>query len=74
LQILGASWEIYERYASQIRQEYKIHPDFMYRPGRVQALQHFLSRESIFQTNVFREKFEMRARENLKREIKWLNS
>lgn len=69
LAILGASPGDYDAYALKIRHEYRIYPDILYRPGRCQALEHFLRRPFIFQTPVFRKKFEQQARENLSREI-----
>lgn len=69
LKILSKNWEAYKIYCQQIRKEYKIYPDFLYNPGRKKALQHFLKSEFIFQTDLFREKYEAKARENIKREI-----
>lgn len=69
LQILAAPWEYYEVYYKQIRQEYKIYPNILYNPGRKKALQHFLERDFIFQTDVFRAAYEAKARENIKKEI-----
>lgn len=69
LKILSKDWEVYKIYCQQIRKEYKIYPDFLYNPGRKKALQHFLKSEFIFQTDLFREKYEAKARENIQREI-----
>ncbi|MVO08179.1 hypothetical protein GOQ30_03240 [Flavobacterium sp. TP390] len=69
LQILAAPWKDYEVYYKQIRQEYKIYPNMLYNPGRKKALQHFLERDFIFQTDVFRAAYEAKARENIKKEI-----
>jgi predicted metal-dependent HD superfamily phosphohydrolase len=69
LKILSKNWEAYKIYCQQIRKEYKIYPDFLYNPGRKKALQHFLKSEFIFQTDLFREKYEAKARENIQREI-----
>ena len=69
LQILAAPWEDYEVYYKQIRQEYKIYPNMLYNPGRKKALHHFLERDFIFQTDVFRAAYEAKARENIKKEI-----
>lgn len=67
--ILAEDWDIYKNYCQQIRKEYKIYPDFLYNPGRKKALKHFLKSEFIFQTDLFREKYEAKARENIQREI-----
>ncbi|WP_130733908.1 hypothetical protein [Flavobacterium sp. J27] len=69
LQILASPWEEYFIYSKQIRQEYKIYPNILYNPGRKKALQHFLERDFIFQTEVFRTQYETKARENIKKEI-----
>lgn len=69
LAILGQDWEIYENYTQQIRKEYSIYPDFMYKPGRKKVLTHFLEFEEIFKTDYFKGIYEEKARENIKREI-----
>jgi predicted metal-dependent HD superfamily phosphohydrolase len=72
LHILGARPERYGRYTKQIRREYDIFPGFMYRRGRKKVLQHFLSQPGIYRTAPFREKYELKARENLERELESL--
>lgn len=72
LSILGKPWEQYEAYFQQVRKEYAIYPDFLYKPGRKKVLQHFLDMKQIFKTEMFRQKYEQHARENLVREIKTL--
>lgn len=42
LSILGTPWDTYKSYTKSIRKEYAIYPDFMYKKGRKQVLQHFL--------------------------------
>lgn len=69
LNILGAVWPRYREYAQQVREEYIIYPDELYKPGRVQVLRHFLSSARIFKTDYFYHKLEARARENLQKEI-----
>ncbi|KFC21815.1 HD domain-containing protein [Epilithonimonas lactis] len=69
LAILGKDWNAYENYVRQIREEYSIYPDFLYKPGRKKVLTHFLEFEEIFKTDNFKEKYEKIARENIKREI-----
>lgn len=69
LKILGSTWENYAIYCKQIRKEYRIYPNFIYNPGRKKALDHFLEKEFIYQTEKFRKLYEKQARENLKREI-----
>jgi predicted metal-dependent HD superfamily phosphohydrolase len=72
LKILSKNWDDYKIYFEQIRKEYKIYPNFLYNSGRKKALEHFLENEFIFQTQEFREKYEWKARENIKHEIELL--
>lgn len=69
LAILGSEWEKYAQYAAQIRKEYAIYPDLMYKPGRKKVLAAFLEREFIFKTPHFRSLLETQARQNLEREM-----
>lgn len=69
LKILAKDPENYKIYASQIRKEYSIYPDFLYNPGRKKALEHFLEKEYIYQTEIFRTIFESKARANIQEEI-----
>lgn len=69
LKVLSKDWEDYVVYFTQIRKEYKIYPDMLYKPGRKKALQHFLENEFVFQTEEFRSKYELKAKANIKREI-----
>jgi predicted metal-dependent HD superfamily phosphohydrolase len=69
LSILGESWELYQEYFQKIRKEYAIYPDAVYSPGRTKVLNHFLSMERIFKTDIFHEKFELNAKNNLTREL-----
>lgn len=72
LKILSKSWEEYQVYCNQIRKEYKIYPDILYKPGRKKALEHFLEHEYIYQTETFRNRYEQQARENIQKEINLL--
>jgi predicted metal-dependent HD superfamily phosphohydrolase len=69
MSILGVEWAAYEAYTQQVRREYRIYPDKIYYPGRKQFLQHCLQTEPIFQTPVFRDRYEARARENMAQEL-----
>ncbi|MTH15551.1 hypothetical protein [Flavobacterium sp. LC2016-01] len=69
LKILSKDWEEYKIYFEQIRKEYRIYPDFLYKPGRAKALKHFLENEFIFQTDAFRNLYEEKARINIEKEI-----
>jgi len=69
LKILAKDWDNYKIYFEQIRKEYRIYPDFLYKPGRAKALKHFLENEFIFQTEEFRSLYEEKARQNIEKEI-----
>lgn len=72
LSILGAIPERYREYSKQIRKEYSIYPDFIYKKGRRQVLKHFLDMETIFKTVYFSERYEAAAMQNLKDESEQL--
>jgi len=74
LKILARDWDDYKIYFEQIRKEYRIYPDFLYKPGRAKALKHFLEHEFIFQTEEFRKLYEEKARVNIEKEISILKS
>ena len=67
LSILGREPEAYDRYERAIRQEYKWVPVVTYRRERRKVIRGFLDRETIFETERFRDLYETSARENLKR-------
>jgi predicted metal-dependent HD superfamily phosphohydrolase len=69
LSVLGQPPDVYEQYCGQIRKEYSIFPDLVYKPGRKKVLIHFLNMEKIFKTSFFYDKYELRARENLESEL-----
>lgn len=72
LSILGTDWETYQNYIQNIRKEYKIYPDFMYKSGRKKVLNHFLERETLYFTDAFKNKYEAQARLNIEKEINLL--
>lgn len=72
LSILGKDWEQYFAYSQQVRKEYAIYPDFLYKPGRKKVLQHLLSMERIYKTDAFYHKYETAARQNLSQETELL--
>lgn len=65
LSILGQDLEVYTTYFQNVRKEYSIYPNFLYKPGRKKALKHFLNMERIFKTDHFFGKFEFKAKSNL---------
>lgn len=72
LSILGAQWDRYQTYLQNIRKEYLVYPGFIYKKGRKKAMQHFLERKHIYFTELFRNKFEKQARQNIEKEISLL--
>ena len=74
LQILGAAEADYWQYARQVRQEYRLVPDFMYRRGRRKVLEKLLGASTLYHTSAFRDKLDAAARRNLQAELKaWQN-
>ncbi|HTE23199.1 HD domain-containing protein [Flavitalea sp.] len=69
LAILGKSSEEYLSYASAVRKEYKLYPDFVYNPGRSKVLESFLAKNCIYHTEFFYSQYEIKARENITREL-----
>ena len=69
LAILGTNPEAYLRYTNQIRSEYSIYPDVVYKPGRKKVVQHFLEMPRIFKTDEFACRYEKQARTNLGNEL-----
>ena len=72
LSVLGHEWERYAEYCYNVRREYSIYPDIMYKPGRKKVLKHFLGMERIYKTPHFYDLYEARARENMARELEGL--
>lgn len=69
LATLGADPAVYDRYSAAIRREYAWVPEEIYRRERAKLLARFLQKERIFNCDTFRERFEERARQNLRREL-----
>jgi predicted metal-dependent HD superfamily phosphohydrolase len=65
LGILGATRHDYETYTWQIRKEYYIYPNLLYKPGRRKVVEHFLAMPRIYKTDTFHKQLEVQARENL---------
>ncbi|MAP54463.1 hypothetical protein [Altibacter sp.] len=68
LVILGKDPEAYSTYSKNIRKEYRIYPNLIYRSGRKKVLEHFLSLPAIYKTEYFRKNYEAQARTNLQNE------
>ncbi|SRR5258706_7991542 len=69
LSILGADDFDYDMFERNVRKEYRWVPYFLYRKKRREILQSFLDRPSIYEKALFKEKFEAKARKNLRRAI-----
>ena len=69
--ILSSSEEEYREYKEQIRKEYSIFPDKIYKTFRSKFLQQYLSVREIYYTPIYRGR-ENIARHNLERELKEL--
>lgn len=69
LAILGAQPARFVEYEHQIRQEYAWVPEKVYRERRAEILSGFLERPYIFSTDLFRTRYELRARENIRNSL-----
>lgn len=74
LAILGRNSATYDAYAEQIRREYEHVPDGPYRVGRARVLRGFLAKPHLYHREDFRTRFEAPARENLLREVTYLET
>jgi len=72
LSILGAEAVAFDAYERGIRIEYAHVPEEAFRAGRAAILKTFLERGRIYETDAFRDLYEVRARENLVRSIERL--
>lgn len=73
ISILGQDWESYLVYTQQIRKEYAIYPDIMYKAGRKKVLTHFLEMNRLYKTAFFFDLYEETARLNIKKELRLLS-
>ncbi len=69
LSILGASDEAYARYRRLIREEYGFASDELFNEGRCAFLERMLGRSVVYSTPWFRQELEIRARDNMTREL-----
>lgn len=69
LAILGAGTERFMEYEQQIRQEYAWVPEGVFRERRASVLREFLERKHIYSTELFRSRYEQKARENIQRSL-----
>jgi len=73
LSILGKPEKEFDEYERGIVFEYAWVPEEQFRQGRRTVLQGFLDRDSIYSTDLFRNKYESQARSNLERSIAQLS-
>ncbi|RZK57406.1 MAG: metal-dependent phosphohydrolase [Hymenobacter sp.] len=69
LSILGAPETAFWDYARQVRREYRLVPDLLYRPGRRKVLAKLLAAPVLFHTPALREELDGQARHNLQAEL-----
>ena len=74
LGILGAEASRFDDYEVQVREEYSWVPESLYRAARRKVLEQFVSREWIYSTEPFRNKYEAQARDNIARSLARLRS
>jgi dephospho-CoA kinase len=72
LAILGKPEKEFDRYEENVRKEYSFVPDDVFSQKQFEILQYFLSRDFIYSTKRFQEKYESAARKNLERSIRKL--
>jgi predicted metal-dependent HD superfamily phosphohydrolase len=65
LAILGASRTRFIEYEEQVRAEYAWVPEELFRSTRLNILNEFNARRPIYNTNMFRELFEIQAHDNM---------
>ena len=63
----------YLKNMKNIIKEYSWVPLKKYKEGRLKVLCYFLNKPNIYNTKIFRKKYEQKARNNLKRSIQKLN-
>ncbi len=73
LSVLGADWDTYKKYADNVRKEYAVFPDIIYKPGRRKVLEHFSLMKRIFKTTYFFDRYELKAKNNLRKELELIS-
>jgi len=74
LSILGSAESRYTDFETAIRKEYKFVPSFIFKKKRIELLQYFLNRESIYSHQHYVDSLEKQARVNIKNAITKLKS
>jgi predicted metal-dependent HD superfamily phosphohydrolase len=62
----------YDQYVTEVRHEYAAHSDDVWRAGRANVLESLLAKENLYQTVKARTLWEVRARDNIRRELRSL--
>lgn len=73
LSILGHPWGTFDQYERNIRAEYEWVDDASFTKGRAAVLNSFLDRSTIFSTELFVDRYEQPARENIRTSLQQLN-
>jgi predicted metal-dependent HD superfamily phosphohydrolase len=69
LGVLGAPEAAYWEYARQVRKEYRLVPDILYRRGRRKVLEKLLHTPVLYQTETYCTQLDTAARRNLQAEL-----
>ena len=69
LAILGADPPAYDAYSSAVREEFRAVTDDLWAVGRRQVLEHLLAKPRLFVTQLGFDEWEVRARDNVRREL-----
>jgi len=72
--MLGSDAKTYEQFEKDVRYEYRIVPNLVFRKKRAEILKSFPDREFIYYTERFRESSEQNARVNLEMAVNQLLS
>lgn len=72
MSILGSDQDTFDKYEADVRKEYSFVSDEGWRTGRAAVLANFASRPRIFYSDLFRDKYEAKARENIARSLEKL--
>jgi predicted metal-dependent HD superfamily phosphohydrolase len=77
---LGETWKVFAQNTKNIREEFRFATTDQWREGRITFLHEMLSRKFIYHTKLFRDKFEIKARQNMEKELydirssRWTNA
>ncbi|MEF9477381.1 hypothetical protein OWR28_06270 [Chryseobacterium sp. 1B4] len=66
LSVLGKDFKTYMEYTRNIRKEYSVYPDFLYKPGRKKSLNIFLNLKVSLKQNILRKSMRLRQKRILK--------